>query len=300
MTDSGTNPTAREGPSRMAEGMAMQRAAESMLPEGERICYDPYAIRFVNPEILKYAAAHPAEATAKLREMERLFPGLDNSIRARVRYFDDMVETMCREGLEQLVTLGAGYDTRAYRLPGLKERVRTFEVDHPDTQRFKMEKVGEIFGALPEHVVYVPVDLERGDLGARLRENGYSSEMKTLFVLEGLVMYLSPGMVDEIFSFIAYNARKGSAVLFDYYPASTVDGSSDPVVARNIRSFTRAAGEPLQFGIPDGDVVPYLTERGFSGVRDVGSTEYRNLYFHGKNAERPVCDLLAFVSAEVV
>lgn len=298
-TGPGTSSTARASPSRMAEGMAMQRAAESMRPEGERICYDPYAIRFVDPEVLQYAAAHPAEVEAKLAEMERLFPGLDNSIRARTRYFDDAVEAMCNEGLEQLVILGAGYDTRAYRLSGLEGQVRTFEVDHPGTQRFKVEKVRELFGGLPEHVAYVPLDLERGELGDRLRANGYSAAKRTLFVLEGLVMYLTPMAVDEVLSFVAHHAGDGSAVLFDYYPASTVDGSSGLEVARNIREFTRAAGEPLRFGIPDGTIVGFLEERGFSRVRDVSSAEYRRLYFHGRNADRQVCELLSFVSAEV-
>ncbi|WP_440950578.1 SAM-dependent methyltransferase [Methanosphaerula subterraneus] len=298
MTDFEKNNTTRKGPSKMAEGMAMQRSAESMLPESERICYDPYAIRFINPEILKFAAAHPAEAQAKLEEMERQFPGLDNSIRARVRYFDEVIEKMCSDRLEQLVILGAGYDTRAYRLAGLKN-ARVFEVDHPDTQFFKMEKIREVFGGLPNHVVYVPIDFEFEDLGDKLRANDYSPDQKTLFVLEGLIMYLPQKAVDETFEFIVHNAGMGSAILFDYYPASVVDGSSGSEIAKNIRNFTQMVGEPLQFGIPDGEIVRTLTEYGFSEVRNVTSEEYRNLFFHGKNAGRQVCDLLAFVSAEV-
>lgn len=283
----------------MAEGIAMHRAAESMLPEDERICYDPYAFRFINPEILKFAAAHPAEAEAKLEEMEERLPGLSNSIRARVRYFDEFIEKSCNDRLEQLVILGAGFDTRAYRLAGLKRNVRVFEVDHPDTLFFKMEKIREIFGDLPNHVVYVPIDFEFEDLGDKLRANDYSPDQKTLFVLEGLTMYLPQKAVDETLEFIVHNAGIGSAILFDYYPVSVVDGSSDREIAKNIRNFTQMVGEPLQFGIPDGDVVRTLTEYGFSRVRNVTSDEYKNLFFHGKNADRPVCDLLSFVSAEV-
>lgn len=76
----------RRGPSKMTKGMAMHRTAESMLPEDERIFFDPYAIHFVNHEIIRFAAAHPKEAKAKVEEMEILFPCLGNSIRARVRY----------------------------------------------------------------------------------------------------------------------------------------------------------------------------------------------------------------------
>jgi methyltransferase (TIGR00027 family) len=65
---------------------------------------------------------------------ECLFPGLGNSIRARVRYFDDFVKAAVAEGLEQLVILGAGYDTRAYRIDGLC-KIKVFEVDHVHTFR---------------------------------------------------------------------------------------------------------------------------------------------------------------------
>ncbi len=302
--DTGTEKTGRAGakrtgPSKMAAGIAMHRAHETQKPEDERICYDPYALRFVDPAILQYAAAHAKEAQRKYDEMERAFPGLGNSIRARVRYFDDFVERMCGEGLQQLVILGAGYDTRAYRLAGLKENVRVFEMDHPDTQAFKTEKIREILGALPDHVVYVPVDFESESAGDRLYASGYSPDKKTLFLLEGLIMYLPPEAVDETFAFIRRSSGPGSAVLFDYYPCSVVDGTDTRPVAANIRAFTAHQGEPLKSGIPDGGVEAFLAARGFSNIRNVTGEDYRRMYFHGKNSDRQICDLLSFVSAEV-
>ncbi|AKB29311.1 hypothetical protein MSSIT_2592 [Methanosarcina siciliae T4/M] len=114
----------------MAEGITLHRVDESNKSEEERIFYDPYAVHFVNPAILEYAAKYPEQAKAAVEQMERLFPGLGNSIRARVRYFDDFVRAAVDEELRQLVILGAGYDTRAYRIEGLKGKVRVFEVDH--------------------------------------------------------------------------------------------------------------------------------------------------------------------------
>ncbi|AKB37484.1 hypothetical protein MSSAC_2894 [Methanosarcina siciliae C2J] len=122
----------------MAEGITLHRVDESNKSEEERIFYDPYAVHFVNPAILEYAAKYTEQAKAAVEQMERLFPGLGNSIRARVRYFDDFVRAAVDEGLRQLVILGAGYDTRAYRIEGLKGKVRVFEVDHQDTQSVKI------------------------------------------------------------------------------------------------------------------------------------------------------------------
>ena len=132
--------TRGKGSSKMAELIALHRVGESRKPEGERICYDPYAVYFVDPETLAFAASNPEKTKEMSEYYERLFPGLGNSIRARVRYFDDFVKNSIDEGLRQLVILGAGYDTRAYRIESLKGKVRVFEVDHPDTQTCKNRK----------------------------------------------------------------------------------------------------------------------------------------------------------------
>lgn len=132
-----------KGPSKMAEMIAVHRFIESSRPQGERICYDPYAAHFVSPEMmraLEETARDPSRAKAISEHYERLFPGLTYSIRARVRYFDDFVKKSIDDGLEQLVILGAGYDTRAYRIDGLKGGVKVFEVDHPDTQDVRPER----------------------------------------------------------------------------------------------------------------------------------------------------------------
>lgn len=288
----------RKGPSKMAELIALHRVAESMLPEGVRICYDPYAVHFVDPETLEFARKNPEKVKAMRENYERLFPGLANSIRARVRYFDDFVKTSVDEGLEQLVVLGAGYDTRAYRIEGLN-KIKVFELDHPGTQGVKIEKVKKIFGRLPEHVVYVPVDFESEDMGQKLLENGYNRSQKTLFVMEGLVMYIPPEAVDETLSFIVKDSGKGSSILFDYYPQSLVGGTSDLEAAKNIKNFVSEQGEPLLFGIGEGTVEEFLSKRGFSQIQNVTSEDYKKAYFHGVNESRTVSNLLFFAHAVV-
>ncbi|MDQ1275776.1 MAG: hypothetical protein QG610_1351 [Euryarchaeota archaeon] len=291
--------TKRKGSSKMAELIALHRVAESRKPEGERICYDPYAVYFVDPETLAFAASNPEKAKEMSEYYESLFPGLGNSIRARVRYFDDFVKNSIDEGLRQLVILGAGYDTRAHRIECMKGKVRVFEVDHPDTQSVKIEKIKKIFGYLPDHVTYVPVDFETENLGERLIAQGYDRSLKTLFLLEGLVMYIPPEAVDETLSFIERNSGRGSAILFDYYPQSVVDGSCGLEAGKNIHNYLVQVGEPLKFGINERMVETFLTERGFSGVVNVTAEEYKKMYFHGINKDRKVNSLLFFAHAEI-
>lgn len=288
----------RENPSKMAEGIAMQRFGESAKPEDERICYDPYAVHFISPEIIKFGMENPKEAREKVEQMEKLFPGLSSSIMARVRYFDEFVKKSIEEGIEQVVILGAGYDTRAYRIEELKD-IKVFEVDHPNTQSFKIEKIREIFGSLSRHVIYVPVDFEIEKLGQNLLDNGYNFSKKTLFILEGLIMYIPPKAVAETLLFIVENSGKGSQVIFDYYPESVVDGTCKLEIGTNIRNHLVEQGEPLQFGIKEEKIEDFLTEFGFSGIQNVTSENYKDLYFHGKNENRDVCELLYFAHAVV-
>ena len=288
----------RQSPSKMAEGMAMQRYAESSKGEEERICYDPYAFHFISPEIIEYGIKHPDEAKLKVDQMENLFPGLSSSIIARVRYFDDYLVKCIEKGLEQLVILGAGYDTRAYRIGELKGKVKIFELDHPNTQNFKVDKIKEIFGFTPDNVTYVPIDFETQELAEILFKNGYNSSIKTLFIMEGLVMYIPEESVKKTLSFILKNSGKGSSVIFDYYPQSIVDGTSKLEVGKNIRNYLIELGEPLQFGVEDGKIVEFLSNMGFKNIHNVTGGDYKK-YFGGKYENREVCDLLSFTCAVV-
>jgi methyltransferase (TIGR00027 family) len=289
--------------SKTAVIVAGHRFDESQKPEEERICYDPYAVHFVTPE-LRQLNKDPLKAKAMLESLGNigtLLLGMSNSTRARVRYFDDFVKASIDKGQEQLVILGAGYDTRAYRIEGLngKSNIRVFEVDHPITQKAKIEKIKEIFGQLPDHVVYVPIDLMTENLGEKLLRNGYDKTKQTLFIMEGLLMYLKPNAVDEILSIIIENSGKASSIIFDYYPQSVVDGSSELEIGRITHDYLAQIGEPLLFGIKDGMVGEFLMERGFSRVCNVTSEDYKKAYFHGANKDRPVCSLISFAHAVV-
>lgn len=292
------NESLKNGPSATAEVTALYRAIESLRPQSERICYDPYAARFISrPEhlkLLELLSSVPEKAVAMMEEVENFYPGVHNTILARVRYFDDFVRASAHEGIEQIVILGAGYDTRAYRIEELKTRIKIFEVDHPVTQKVKMEKIKEIFGGLPDYVMYVPVDLEIDDLGQRLIDHGYEGSQITLFVMEGLVYYIPPGIVDEILSFISKNSGRGSKVIFDYLPVSVVDGTCALTAGKNLQRTVERQGEPFKFGIKVGEVEMFLSTRGFSHIRNVTSEDYKRAYFHGVNEGRTVGRLLNF------
>ncbi|MDD1691092.1 MAG: class I SAM-dependent methyltransferase [Methanoregula sp.] len=288
-----------DGPSTMAEGIALQRFAESMLPEDIRIFSDPYAIRFLDPVKIAWAKEHPAETQALAAEVERKMPGWSNAIRGRIRYFDDVVQNAPGEEFSQLVILGAGYDTRAYRISTLKGNIRIFEIDRPATQDRKTGIVKKIFGQLPDFVSFIPYEIGQGPWWPALEEAGFSPAKKTLFLLEGLMMYLSRKDVEELVTGIAEHAGAGSAVLFDFVPQSLADGSSDAEGGQEIRKWTIQIGEPIQSGFDEEEVVPFLTSLGYSGVQVIPSRAFAKMYYTGKNANRKVSGLMSLACATI-
>jgi len=289
-----------ESPSMMAEGIALQRFAETILPEDVRIFSDPYAIRFLDPVKIAWAKEHPDETQTLAAEVERKMPGWSNAIRGRIRYFDDVVRNASGEGFTHLVILGAGYDTRAYRIDNLKECMKIFEIDRPETIARKTGILRQIFGQLPGHVVFISLDMAQEDCWQDLTKAGWSPEGKTLFLLEGLVMYLPRQTIYQLLAGIAGQAMAGSAVLFDFVPQSLADGSSDAEGGRNILNWTIEIGEPILSGFADGDVVPFLTGLGYSQIRVIPSRAFAEMYYAGKNGHRKVSGLMSLAYATVL
>jgi methyltransferase (TIGR00027 family) len=277
-----------------AAGIATARAIESEKPEGERICYDPYARRFA-PGWLYFMTA----LFVKLGYAERRGPGVMGFLAARDRYIDDILQGFLEDGLQQLVILGAGFDSRAYRFDGLRDRVKVFEVDHPATQANKLARVQAIFGEIQKHVTYVPVDFNTQTLEQRLPESGYDANLKTLFIWQGVTMYLTAEGVDETLRFVVQHSAPGSAIVFDYIYRLVLDGVQKHGEVSNMRRYRFMTGEGLTFGIEEGTVESFLKERGFRQVRDMDANGLRQAYFTGKNTGRKIASGYEIVVAEV-
>ncbi len=286
-----------------AESVAAMRAVESAKPEGERLCDDPCAKYFIS-------AGRDASGLEFWRGLflafDRDYPGITTEVVLRTRYIDDYVRECVDDGIGQLVILGAGYDSRAYRIDGLKGKVRVFEVDHPATQKVKTEKLKEIPGSLPDHVVHVPVDFHREKLDQRLSESGYDKKLKTLFIWEGVTMYLTAEAVDETLAFVADNSGQGTSIIFNYLVEPVGDGPGDPemswwTVKRRQEWLDQypEIGERLAFGIPQGGVEDFLGNRGFHQVVNATCKDMRNAFAIGSNSERKLTPWLATVHATV-
>jgi methyltransferase (TIGR00027 family) len=265
-----------------AAGIAIARAVESEKPVDERICNDPYARQFVPAWMLHLMGFFIKSGYAELRG-----PGVNGFLMARERYIDEVLKQFLGEGLQQLVILGAGYDSRGYRFD-MAGRVKVFEVDHPVTQAEKVTRVRRIFDKLPEHITYVPVDFNTQTLSECLESSVYDPDLFSLFIWQGVTMYLTLSGVDATLDFIVKNSAPGSAVVFDYLYQAVLEGIQKQNEISNMRRYRFLTGEGLTYGIPQGSADAFLQARGFRQVKDVTTEELKTAYFTGKNANRKV------------
>lgn len=277
-----------------ALGIAIVRGIESEKPAEERICYDPYARRFVHPFLYKFVRFFDRIGYSEIKG-----PGVMGFLTVRERHIDEYLKARLAEGLEQLVILGAGFDARAYRFEQLKQGVKVFEVDHPASQAAKLEKLEQIFGSRPAHVTFVSVDFNTQRLDQRLFESGYDERLKTLFIWQGVTQYLTPAAVDGTLAFIADHSGPGSTVIFDYMYPTLLDGTVKRGEVANMRGKRWASGEMMTFGIPEGTVTQFLEQRGFTQVHDADHKYLHDTYFTGQNASRTVAYGYAIASAVV-
>jgi len=154
------------------------------------------------------------------------------------------------------------------------------------------------YSPLPGHVTFVPVDFNTQTLAERLLASGYNERGKTLFIWQGVTVYLTPEGVDSTLAFIASHSGPGSAVIFDYFYTETLRDTSRSEV-KTMQRTARVTGEGYLFGIGQGQIEPFLTQRGFRDIRNAEPEDLKRLYFTGPNARRSISTGCAIASARV-
>ncbi|MDP9984014.1 methyltransferase (TIGR00027 family) [Pseudarthrobacter oxydans] len=181
--------------------------------------------------------------------------------------------------IDQLVILGAGFDTRVYRLPPTG-RVRCFEIDLPPTQAFKLRMLKK--AGLATHLAsYVPADLQAEDWFEKLVGAGFDPARPAFFLWEAVTMYLDRASVEATLRRIAATAP-GSVVAFDYFSAEAITSRSP--FLRYARAAAAFAGEPLTFGI---DNTPPASERSAEFVASFGLRLEEHHNFGAETRRRP-------------
>ncbi len=181
----------------------------------------------------------------------------------RARFAEDAVASAVAAGVRQVVILGAGLDTFAYR--NSHHDLRVFEVDHPATQAWKRERLATAGIDSPETLTFVPVDFETQTLATQLESAGFRRTDPAVFVWLGVIYYLTPDAARATLAYIAGQARPVE-VVFDYLRSATTDAEHAYQRARADR--LAGVGEPLfSYFTPDG-IAAQLRALGFTDVED--------------------------------
>lgn len=271
----------REGhASRTAEYNALFRALESSRPARKRLFEDRLARTFLPWPLALVARLAVAPGPRELVPwfIDSRWPGVRSSVVARTRLIDDAIAAALAEHIEQLVILGAGFDSRAYRLPGMRD-VTVFEVDHPDTLATKRKALMRALSVLPQHVRFVPFDFNWQGLQSVMAAAGYRESAPTFILWEGVTNYLTEAAVDITLRWCA-RASPGSRLLFTYVHRDVLTRPGAFIGTENLFASLARAGEQLTYGIDPRELPEFLAQRGLSLESDVGAAQYRERYFN--------------------
>jgi methyltransferase (TIGR00027 family) len=259
--------------------IAVLRGLESRRPASERLLYDPVSFRLLPAgwRLLLRLLASTGLANAILVKRERQLPGVIANLLCRTRYIDDALRGALDNGAEQVLILGAGFDTRAYRIPGT-DAVPVFEVDHPDAQAAKRKALERSSIAIPENVTFVPVDFERDDLGRALAVAGFRSGRRTFFIWEGVTQYISRAAIADTLAYVGTAGGAGSVLAFSYIRVDVIEGSAATATDRRVMARAQGGGAPWRTGLDPAELPALLERHGLRLVEDVGDDEFRTRY----------------------
>ncbi|HLH29973.1 MAG TPA: SAM-dependent methyltransferase [Terriglobia bacterium] len=268
------SPTVKFGPgqpSRTSIVVAALRAFGAREPDPAVRNPDWLAERLLTPEDLALIPEHPSSWAVKADyqkgRQSREVAGMSNLMLVRTRFIDDHLRSSLEKGAKQVVILGAGFDTRAYRFQDQLTDKTVIEVDYRSTQELKKRRLESALGAVPSYVRFAEIDFKRDKLLDVLVSAGYRSTEKTFFIWEGVSMYLTETAVRETLRVIASSSVSGSEIVMDFAEQAMINMlNAFPQLPQH--EYTTKWGEPWTFGVPDRREAEFFQDCGLR-VREI-------------------------------
>ena len=276
-------------PSSTAQWTTLCRALELLRPPDQRIVSDPYAPAFLTPASRAALAGLRLGLPAVHLAERRQLAGLVAYALCRHRFIDDQLRGELADGVEQVVLLGAGYDSRAYRFADALSGRPVHEVDLAPLSRRKASVVAahpELFA--DTRIRRVEIDFRSDSLADRLLASGFAVGARTFVVWEGVSMYLDRATVCSTLHTLHELCGAGSTLATDFW--YEVDGHAPMDLLRRAGArAVRLVGEPVTFGVPPGAVADLLGAHGFTTYDIVQAPELAVRYStQGRPTEKSV------------
>jgi methyltransferase (TIGR00027 family) len=255
--------------------VAELRAAHQLIDPEPKILDDRVVLQLLDSETIEKIKANPEVLRAPW------LVGMRSHILLRSRYAEDRLAQAATRGVEQLVILGAGYDTFAYRQPEWARRLRIFEVDHVASQQAKRNRLAEKGIAAPENLSYIALDFERTSLQEGLASGGVDFQKPAFFSCLGVLVYLPEDAAYEIFRVVAGFPRSSEIVFTFSQPDSALD-KNEAARREVLASLAGSMGEPWRTHFDREMLMKKLREMGFTEVTVLDPAEAQARYFEGR------------------
>jgi methyltransferase (TIGR00027 family) len=267
---------ARNPAAQTAFGPMVLAAVEQNEPPERRLVDDDLADLFL-PAPLRWLVGTTRLAAARrlmIRASEFSGPGLWANLACRKRFIGDKLKEAL-DDIDAVVILGAGLDTRPYRLTR-QVRIPVFEVDLPVNVARKAQTVRRVLGDLPLSVRLVAVDFENDDLLTALAEHGYRTDYRVFFICEGVTQYLTEDAVRATLEGLRA-AAPGSRIVFTYVRRDFIDGTNR-YGTRTLYRNVRQRRQLWRFGLEPDEVAGFIAEYGWRLVEQAGPDELVQRY----------------------
>ncbi len=264
--------------SRTAQYMALFRAIETGRPSHKRLFNDPYATIFLDEGLKRAAKISKVPLIGRLipKIIQRRGLGALSSGIARTRYIDDLLRETILKGVKQVIILGAGFDTRSLRLDYLNS-IPVIEIDHPDTAKWKINRLKEALRLLPQNVTYFRIDFNKQSLEDLAKENNLNFNIPTTIIWEGVTNYLTQHAIDKTFEFVR-RFTTGSYLIFTYINRLVLDNPHSFMGTEKLFKNLSKNEERWTFGFKPEELSCYLAKFHLTLLEDLGAGEYRQRY----------------------
>ncbi|HVO27335.1 MAG TPA: class I SAM-dependent methyltransferase [Candidatus Margulisiibacteriota bacterium] len=196
----------------------------------------------------------------------------------RARYTEDRLATAVQRGVDQYVLVGAGFDTFAFRRTDLCDRLQVFELDHPQSQAVKRERLAAAGLAEPANLHFGTVDFERENIAEALGRLPFRRNAPTFFAWLGVTMYLTGAAVEETWRAMRSVAAPGSELVFDFIHPDVLSENA-PLPRRRTLERARAVGEPMITGLDPTTLGAELHATGWTLIEQLDMAEIDRRYF---------------------
>lgn len=268
--------------SRTAEFTCLARAFAAR-EKDERFRGPDYLAEVLIPPIPRIIVKVPTMRRFIIRKF--IPPGIYEYVIARTKVMDAEFIAALETGFAQIVLLGAGFDTRALRFAELNRGTRIYELDIATTQKPKIKVLQQKKLKIPDELCFVSIDFDNQSILEVLSEAGYQKSQKSLFLWEGVSMYLSDQTVDETLNFIHSGSSSDSRVTFDYIYASVLRREGKLFGEQGSYHMVSSVGEGWRFGIEDGEIGQFLAVRGFELVAHYTPADLEMKYMTFENGK---------------